>query len=80
MMARSDLIDIEDLPEYIRAPGPDNGDPEYMSLEEVEHRHVRRVLENVGGNKQVAAQILQISRATLYRVLGKKEPDKPTAE
>ena len=39
------------------------------SLEEVERKHARRVLEMVGGNKAQAAEILGISRSTLYNLL-----------
>ena len=37
------------------------------SLREVEREHVVRVLEDVGWNKKQAAQVLEISRGTLYR-------------
>ncbi|MCE9572906.1 MAG: sigma-54 dependent transcriptional regulator [Deltaproteobacteria bacterium] len=39
------------------------------SLAEVEHRHVRHVLDAVGGNKTMAAAILGIDRRSLYRRL-----------
>jgi len=40
-----------------------------MSLQQVERNHARRVLEMVGGNKLRAAEILGISRSTLYNLL-----------
>ena len=41
-----------------------------MTLAEVEREHIQFVYENTAGrNKQLAAEILGISRATLYRVL-----------
>ena len=40
-----------------------------MPLEEVERRYILRVLEAVGGNKTLAAQILGSDRKTLYRKL-----------
>jgi DNA-binding NtrC family response regulator len=39
------------------------------SLEEVERRYIRHVVEKVGGNKRLAASILGIARRTLYRRL-----------
>jgi DNA-binding NtrC family response regulator len=39
---------------------------------EFERLHARRVLEPVSGDKLVAAQILQVSRATLYRLLAER--------
>jgi Nif-specific regulatory protein len=40
-----------------------------VSLREAEHRHIRYVLEQVGGNKSQACRILGIGRATLYSKL-----------
>jgi len=38
-------------------------------MDEVERRYIVRVLEAVGGNKTLAAQILGFDRRTLYRKL-----------
>ena len=38
-------------------------------MEEVERRYILRVLEAVGGNKTLAAQVLGFDRRTLYRKL-----------
>jgi DNA-binding NtrC family response regulator len=46
-------------------------DPAQLSLEEIEHQHVRRVLDATGGNKTKAAQILQIDYKTLLSKLKK---------
>jgi DNA-binding NtrC family response regulator len=80
LMADGDLIDVADLPEYIRDR---NGEPEdgmFLTLEEVENRHIRRVLDGSGGNKQRAAEILGISRAKLYRFLSVSDIDPASAE
>ena len=37
------------------------------SLREAERTHIMRVLESVNWNKKQAAQVLEISRGTLYR-------------
>jgi len=42
---------------------------ELITLEEVERRHVLRVLEACGGNRTDAAKILGLDRKTLYRKL-----------
>jgi transcriptional regulator with PAS, ATPase and Fis domain len=71
MMVQGDLIDVSDLPERLRnfsreERPADNG---LVSLEELERRHTMRVLESLRGNKTRAAEILGISRATLYRLI-----------
>jgi DNA-binding NtrC family response regulator len=40
-----------------------------LSLEEVERRHVMRVLEATGGSREEASRILGISRRTLTRMV-----------
>jgi two-component system response regulator HydG len=75
-LAHFEEIQVEDLPEKIRnqqtrrstsMQGPDH--PELMTLEEVERRHVLRVLEACEGNRTDAAKILDLDRKTLYRKL-----------
>ena len=70
---------VDDLPERIRDYRPstfhiDTSNPaELQTLEEVEQRYIRRVLESVKGNRTEAARILGVDRKTLYRHL--KQPD-----
>jgi DNA-binding NtrC family response regulator len=74
-LAQFDQIGVDDLPEKIRdyrsSPiGVDSNDPsELLPMEEVERRYIQRVLEAVGGNKTLAAQVLGFDRRTLYRKL-----------
>lgn len=57
-----------DLPEEIVAPtAAESGG--LVSLAELEHAHIQRVLAATGGNKKRAAEILGLDRRTLYRKL-----------
>ena len=70
MFSRSETIDVNDLPEYLRIPARAEAQSEgMMSLEELQRFHAHRVLAQVGGNKLRAAKILGISRNTLYGLL-----------
>jgi transcriptional regulator with PAS, ATPase and Fis domain len=71
MMVEGGLIDVQDLPERLHKPepGPMAGAEELLSLKELQRRHLLRVLEQVGGNKVRAAEILGISRASVYQML-----------
>ena len=76
MMVEGNLIDVGDLHDNVRLPDPnrdrDNvGNNLLLPLDEVERRHVLRVLEAVGGNKAKAAEILGIGRGTVYQILSK---------
>ena len=76
-----DQIGVDDLPEKVRDYRPsqvlvssDHPD-ELVSLEEIERRYILRVLDVVGGNKSLAAQILGVDRRTLYRKVEKYESE-----
>ena len=75
-LTRRSEIQVEDLPETVRQFKRSHvliaaSDPsELVPLDEVERRYVLRVVEAAGGNKSLAAQILGITRKTLYRKLG----------
>ncbi len=73
-MCTSTQLTVDDLPERIRSyrPGPARaaGDDDLeLTLEEVERRHILRVLEAHHGNKLAASHVLDIDRKTLYRKL-----------
>ncbi|MGH9643758.1 MAG: sigma-54 interaction domain-containing protein, partial [Terriglobales bacterium] len=69
MMATGSFVDVSDLPEYLRAGTASVQKEGLLSLEEVQRRHVLHVLEQVEDNKARAAEILGISRSTLYNFL-----------
>ncbi|HWQ34042.1 MAG TPA: sigma-54 dependent transcriptional regulator [Blastocatellia bacterium] len=69
------MLTIADLPPHISGIISSKGAPEPVgegrTLEEVERRHILRILEETGGNHVRAAEILGIDRRTLYRKLEK---------
>jgi DNA-binding NtrC family response regulator len=84
VLAEQDVIGPEHLPAEVRPGGgapeppvPDAGgsagaEPPpnaLLSLEEIERRHVMRVLEATGGSREEASRILGISRRTLTRMV-----------
>jgi DNA-binding NtrC family response regulator len=70
-------LTIADLPMSISGMTSNTGAPEPVgegrTLDEVERRHILRILEETGGNHLRAAEILGIHRRTLYRKLEKYE-------
>ncbi|MFT3714171.1 MAG: sigma-54 dependent transcriptional regulator [Archangium sp.] len=74
-VARTSMLTPDDLPEKVANYAQSHvliaaADPsELVPMDEVERRYVLRVLEAVGGNKSMAAQVLGFDRKTLYRKL-----------
>ncbi len=71
-----DLITVEDLPEQLRQPGSEKPLPAslvdpgtILPLEEMEQRYIRQVLDQLDGNRTLAARLLGVDRKTLYRKL-----------
>jgi len=73
MMAQGKVVSDADLPEAIRLQiaGPDKG-VGVMTLEEVQTRHLEYILKLVDGNKARAAEVLGVSRATIYDMLARR--------
>ena len=76
-LSHGPLLTPDDLPEQIRQAStaseqkpdaPEAIESVYLTLEEVEKRHLIRVLKETKGNKVKAAKILGIDRRTLYRM------------
>jgi len=74
-------IEPEHLPLGVRLEPsfrPTEEDGRLVTLEEVERRYIKRVLEECKGHRHKAAEILGISERNLYRKL--KELEQPAAE
>jgi len=73
-LAASDLLLPYDLSSEVRGEAP--GEPilprPRMTLDEVKRWYVGKVLDEVGGNKLRAAELLGIDRRTLYRILDRE--------
>jgi DNA-binding NtrC family response regulator len=73
VLARGTRVEVDDLPDEIRASGPAPGSASgattLRTLEDVERAHLLAVLESVNGNRTKAASILGIGTATLFRKL-----------
>ena len=70
VFSRGSTIDVDDLP-FRAASEPDLHErlfADLPSLDELERRYLLHVLEQVGGNRTRAAEVLGIDRRTLYRM------------
>jgi DNA-binding NtrC family response regulator len=71
VFSRGTTIDVADLPPTLRGGVRDLHESLFQdlpSLDEIERRYLRHVLDAVGGNRTRAAEVLGIDRRTLYRM------------
>jgi transcriptional regulator with PAS, ATPase and Fis domain len=77
-MAQGDTIELSHLPESVQKTETFNFrkiEGRLPTLEEQELEYIRRVLEEVKGNRTAAAQILGINRASLWRKLKSQQEE-----
>jgi DNA-binding NtrC family response regulator len=81
-LSSSELIMPENLPAQPRqdSPAPLVVPGPRMTLEEVKRWYVSKVLEDMGGNKVRAAEILGVDRGMLYRMLKRQTLNGESAE
>jgi DNA-binding NtrC family response regulator len=75
MMVEGTVVDVKDLSPHLReAPvlAPVEED-QLLSMDELQERHADRVLKHLGGDKSRAAEVLGISRTTLYKIISRTE-------
>jgi len=76
-LSSSGMILVDDLPTEVRAetlPPPELPKAR-MTLDELKRWYVNRALEETGGNKVRAAELLGIDRRTLYRILERDDAE-----
>ena len=79
MLTQSGTVDLSDLPDYLLATHSEAA-PNFPTLAEVEYDYVIKVLKACDGNRARAAEILGIGRATLYRLIARKNADEHSRE
>jgi DNA-binding NtrC family response regulator len=68
-VALGSRIDLSDLPDHVRRPARPIASSATRPLKDVEREHILAALETAGGNRAHAAELLQISRQTMFRRL-----------
>jgi DNA-binding NtrC family response regulator len=79
MLTQSGTVDLNDLPDYLLATRCEAA-PNFPTLAEVEYDYAIKVLKACDGNRARAAEILGIGRATLYRLMARKNADDHSRE
>ena len=75
-LCASNMVELEDLPDEIRRHSPEDDKivlPVGSSMDEIERQAILQTLRKTGGDKELAARLLGIGLATLYRRLKEME-------
>jgi DNA-binding NtrC family response regulator len=72
LLERGKILTVASAHNFLPYNGPERRkNVELLTLEEMERRHIKRVLEITGGNRPKAAKILGVNVTTIYRKLQK---------
>jgi transcriptional regulator with PAS, ATPase and Fis domain len=72
LLEEEEALSLESAQALLPYEGPERRrHVELLTLEELEKRHIERVLEVTGGNRPKAAKILGINVTTVYRKIEK---------
>lgn len=80
MMACHAVVDLPDLPDYLLTPAESEQQATPLTMAEMEYQHALHVLQLCDGNRVKAAEVLGIGRATLYRMLARRDAAERTHE
>ena len=75
-LCTGNMVEFEDLPDEIRRHSPEDDKivlPVGSSMDEIERQAILQTLKKTGGDKELAARLLGIGLATLYRRLKEME-------
>ncbi len=75
-LCAGNVVELDDLPDEIRRHSPEDDKivlPVGVSMEEIERMAILQTLKKTGGDKELAARLLGIGLATLYRRLKEME-------
>lgn len=71
LVCESETLRVEDLPAELSLEAEVLPHNLREAVERVQHRHIASALERAGGNRELAAQALGLSSASLYRLMEK---------